>query len=282
MTRMFFRTHTLVAAAALAAAGAVSAAAAGQVLAEVGGRDITLQEFRQVLGDLRSAGNSAATIRTLTPAGRREILDAFVDRALYAQGARDVGLDAQPDVRAEIARATEEVLARAYLAHEREAFHVTDADVQRYYDRHRDELRTPQRVKARHIQVKTREEAEAVLARLERGEPFGDVARQVSTDATTRDKGGELGWVTPGVMVAPFDEALFSTKKGALSPIVHTTFGFHVIEIEDAQASQVPPLASIRNEVRQKLVAADLERLKHQLQTRHPVQIHADVLASMK
>jgi len=92
---------------------------------------------------------------------------------------------------------------------------------------------TEEQVHARHILVETEEEAQTVLARLEAGEDFVSLAKELSTDESTREDGGDLGWFPRGVMVPEFEEAVFVLQPGKTSDIVQTSFGYHVILVEE-------------------------------------------------
>jgi parvulin-like peptidyl-prolyl isomerase len=86
-------------------------------------------------------------------------------------------------------------------------------------------------VNARHILVETKEEAEAVLGRLNAGEGFAALAAELSTDSSNKDNGGDLGWFGRGMMVPAFDQAVFEGEIGLYPEPVETEFGFHVIEV---------------------------------------------------
>jgi peptidyl-prolyl cis-trans isomerase C len=91
-----------------------------------------------------------------------------------------------------------------------------------------------------HIQLATDEAAKQVLAQLKAGANFAQLAR-TSTDANTRDKGGELDWSSVSNMPAPYAEAVTKLKKGetAAAP-VKTQYGYHVVRLLDLRDAPVP------------------------------------------
>ncbi len=90
---------------------------------------------------------------------------------------------------------------------------------------------TQEQVWARHILVKDEATAQAVEARLAKGEDFATVAREVSTDTGSAAKGGDLGWFGKGAMVPEFEAAAFSQKVGVIGPPVKSQFGYHIIQV---------------------------------------------------
>lgn len=92
---------------------------------------------------------------------------------------------------------------------------------------------TEEQVHARHILVEAEEEAQSVLTRLEAGEDFISLAKELSTDESTREDGGDLGWFPRGVMVPEFEEAAFALQPEETSDIVQSSFGYHIILVEE-------------------------------------------------
>jgi len=88
-------------------------------------------------------------------------------------------------------------------------------------------------IRARHILVDTEEEANAVLERLQQGEDFATVAMEVSQDTGSAEEGGDLGWFPLGVMDTAFEDVAFSLAVGELSGVVESSYGFHIILVEE-------------------------------------------------
>ena len=154
----------------------------------------------------------------------------------------------------------------------------TDAALEAFFNAHHDLFVTPGRVKVRHILLRTREDADAVVRESAAGEDFDTLAAKRSIDAGTRARGGDLGWVARGLMVKPFEDLIFSTKKGAVGGPVETGLGFHIVKIDDVEAPALPKFDAIKTAVKEKKIQAELARLKEQLMARHPVRIEREAL----
>lgn len=144
---------------------------------------------------------------------------------------------------------------------------VSDADLKTYYDQNTARFGTKEERRASHILItapssmpaadreKAKAKAEQLLAEVKKTPAsFADVARKNSQDPGSAEKGGDLDFVTRGAMVKPFEDAMFSLKKGEISGIVETEFGYHIIQLTDIKPAVVPPFekvrATIENEVR--------------------------------
>jgi peptidyl-prolyl cis-trans isomerase D len=142
----------------------------------------------------------------------------------------------------------------------------TDAEIEAYYDANQDDFRKPEEVHARHILFRvgpgaTAEEQEAirskaggVLKELEGGGDFAALAQQHSEDATA-SAGGDLGWFGRGRMVPSFEQAAFALSPGAISEVVESPFGFHIIKVEDKRSERVEPLEEARETVVERMRA---------------------------
>ena len=91
--------------------------------------------------------------------------------------------------------------------------------------------------------------AESVAARVQGGEDFAAVAAEVSADAGTKTQGGDLGWIGRGMLVGPFEDALFAMQVGEISAPVRTEFGFHIIRLDELRAGEVQSFEAVREEL---------------------------------
>ena len=127
---------------------------------------------------------------------------------------------------------------------------VSDAEVQKAYDDNKAELgRRPASVTFRQIimspkpseaaRARARAKAESLLVELRGGADFSQVAKRESHDPSNKDTGGDLGWNRRGVMVPEFDRWMFALPPGQLSPVVETSFGYHIILVDRVQPAEV-------------------------------------------
>jgi foldase protein PrsA len=133
---------------------------------------------------------------------------------------------------------------------------VSDADIKAYFDKNHQLFDKPEQVKARHVLVADAKTAQTVLAKL-KADPsdanWATVAKQYSTDPSSKDKGGDLGYIGRGQMVPAFQDAAFSAKVGQIVGPVHSQFGYHVIQVEDRKPAHKATLASAHDQIKTQL-----------------------------
>ncbi|SHJ01002.1 peptidylprolyl isomerase [Wenxinia saemankumensis] len=126
---------------------------------------------------------------------------------------------------------------------------VTDEAIQQRYEEEFGAAEPVTEWNASHILVETEEEIQDVIARLEGGEDFAEVAQEVSIDPGSGMNGGNLGWFGPGMMVAPFEEAVSGLEVGEVSEPVQTQFGYHVVLLNETREQEPPPLTEVQGEI---------------------------------
>ena len=135
---------------------------------------------------------------------------------------------------------------------------ATDEEMQALYEEQVG-LSPPQEFKARHILVETQGEAADIIAQLDDGADFAELAKEKST-GPSGPSGGDLGWFPPDRMVAEFSQAVQALTDGAYSKSpVQTQFGWHVILREDSRESTPPPFESVRDALKQSVEGQKLQ-----------------------
>jgi foldase protein PrsA len=157
---------------------------------------------------------------------------------------------------------------------------ITDAQVADFYAKNKALYNTPEQIRARHILVKTKPEADAVEAQLRAGANFATLAEKVSIDPGSKAQGGELGWFGPTQMVKPFSDAAFAMSVGQISQPVQTPFGWHVIQVEEKRPAHTASLADAAPKVRQMLLqqaeAAQSGTFIESLRQKANIQVYDD------
>lgn len=143
---------------------------------------------------------------------------------------------------------------------------ITQDDLRSYYDQHRDEYRIPDQVKVSHILIKTplpgpdgkvdekgvaeaQQRAENLLKQLKGGANFEDLARKYSEDSGSAKQGGSLGWIGRGQTVPEFEKVAYSLPKGQMSGVVKSSYGFHIIRVDDKQEAHMKSLDEVKDTI---------------------------------
>ncbi|MEO8716728.1 MAG: peptidylprolyl isomerase [Burkholderiales bacterium] len=203
---------------------------------------------------------------------RAVVREDLINRELVAQAAARAGVAKKSDVQTQLEVSRQEVLVGAYLNDYLREHAVTDADVQKEYDRVREQTGANE-YKARHILVETEDEAKRAIAELQKGAKFDELAKKSSKDEGTRELGGDLDWKVPSTLEKPFADAMVALEKGKFSLVpVRTRFGFHVIQLDDVRAVSFPPLAQVKPQIQQRLVRQKVEELVQKLRAEAKVE----------
>lgn len=211
---------------------------ANTVVATVGGTEITLgqmiiaraqlpQQYAQLPDDVLFDG----------------ILDQLIQQQVLADGLTDV-----PN-RVTLAIQNEERSLKAgEVINDITTNAVTEEAIQAAYDERYANAEPATEYNASHLLVETEEEALAAKARIDGGEDFADVARDVST-GPTGPNGGDLGWFATGQMVPEFEEAVMALAPEQVSEPVKTQFGWHVVKLMGTRNQAAPALDDVRQEI---------------------------------
>ena len=249
--------------AGLLVAGAIISAPAlaaekGKAFATVNGQPISQTVYNAFVAEQKAQGAPDS------PELQNAVKEELVRREILAQEAKKKGMDKNPNIQGQIELAKQAVLIRAYLSDYVKANPISEAQLKAEYDVIKNNLGSTE-YKSRHILVEKEEDAKAIIAKLDKGEKFSELAKQ-SKDPGSKDKGGELGWSSPAAYVKPFGEALTKLKKGEYTKApVQSDFGYHVIQLDDSRPSNPPPFDQVKPQLQQRASQQQIETLVKEL-----------------
>ena len=219
-----------------------------KVLATINGDKITSKDVDQI-----SAALDPQFARLPDEQRRLAALAAIIDIKALAAKAEAEKLDATPEFKARMQFLKDRALHNDFFK-QQVVDKITDADVRARYDKDMAAMPPQNEVRARHILVKTKEEAEAIIKQLDGGASFEDVAKAKSTDGSAA-QGGDLGYFSAGQMVPEFEKAAMALDVGKYTKEpVQTQFGFHVIKLEDKRVQQPPAFDQVKDQVKSILI----------------------------
>jgi peptidyl-prolyl cis-trans isomerase C len=201
----------------------------------------------------------------LTAEQREQALDTLVRAELVAQQASKDGVDKRGDAPSQLALMRLQVLEQAAAANYLKDRKATDAEIKAEYDSVIAAMPKSE-FHAHHILLKSKEEADAVLASLKKGAKFEALASAQSTDPGSKASGGDLGWFSPAGMVKEFSAALLTLKKGQItSAPVQSQFGWHVIRLDDTRATTPPSFDSVKDRLAPRVDAKKFKSYEEEL-----------------
>lgn len=221
------------------------------VILKLDGKEYKKSRFERELKNILP-GNQDVKIDTFPPKVREEIVKKIATNILLAEEADKAGMKNDPEVKERLLFLEAQVMIDAYLRKKSKDV-VTDSAIKAEYKRIADKEGGKEEVHARHILVKTEDEAKDILKRLKAGEDFAKLAKEKSTDPGSGEKGGDLGYFTKDQMVKEFADAAFALDKGKTSDPVKSDFGWHIIQVEDKRKVQLPDLDKVRGQIENQL-----------------------------
>lgn len=218
----------------------------GDVLVKVDGKVISTETLDWLLKEQVPAGTP------VDDALRAKAREHLIQREVLLEAARKAGLDKDPAVKQRMDYLRDEQLVNAYIKDWLTKNTVGDDKVKAEYDKRTAESGQLE-YHARHILVEKEDEARAIIAKLDKGAKFADLAK-ASKDPGSAATGGDLGWADPATFVPEFSTALKSLEKGKYTTDpVKSQFGYHVILLEDTRKPSPPPFEAIKGQLQQSM-----------------------------
>jgi peptidyl-prolyl cis-trans isomerase C len=232
----------------------------GQAVAIVNGTPIGQDLFNFYVKGITNGKTPA----DLTAEQRSEVLDSLIRAELVAQQVLTKEGTYDSDTTQKLALADLQVLQQAAL--ETKVPKPSEQELRAAYgqaiaDAPKADYHT------KHILSQTKTEAEKIIQRLDKGEKFEDLAKKESTDTSSKDSGGDLGWLQPNTMEPTYVSAVATLKAGSYTkePVL-TSFGWHVIALVETRAAPPPPtFESVRPRLEQALMGNKLRAYQDNL-----------------
>ena len=238
-----------------------------EVVARVNGEDITASElavaeemYEQQLGSMPE------------DARRSVLVDALIDLRIVANEAREKGIAGDESFKRRMAFLEEQTLRSVFISEQISAS-VTEEAVRTAYEAQIARMPRVEETRIRHILLDTEEAAAAVIEALNAGEDFAALARERSKDTASKAKGGDLGFVATGQSLAEIDAAAAKLQADEYTTEpVRSSFGFHVLKVEEKRQQPAPEFETVAPQIRQSLQAAEQKRIIGELRAEAQVE----------
>ena len=239
---------------------ATTAASTDVVIATVNGDKIMKSTLDGYMDILKRSGK----------ADKQAALDDLIATEIALQQAKSSKIIERPEIKKAISDFTRNVLLKTWTKEKVESFKISDEDIKKAYDERVTKLASKE-FNARHILVKTEDEAKAIIKELQGGADFEKLAKEKST-GPSGSNGGSLGWFKAQTMVPAFANAVKSMKKGEISKEpVKTQFGYHIIKLEDSRDAKLPAMESLKPQL--KRVIAQKKMLEYMKEMKKTAEV---------
>ncbi len=258
---------------ALASAIAVPALAPlpalAQNIAVVNGKPVPKSRETALLNQVVRSGQPA------TPQLEQQVKEEVIAREIFTQAAEQRGLGKTPEFRDQMEIARQTVLIRALFDNYMKQHPVTDAEIKAEYDQFKAQTGDKE-YHAHHILLDSEADAKSVIAQLNGGAKFEDLAKKLSKDPGSGPQGGDLDWAAASNYVPEFGNALKQLKKGEVTATpVKSQFGWHVIRVDDvrdAKAPALPKFEDVKPQLVQQLQQQKLMKFQEELRAKAKIE----------
>ncbi|WHZ11702.1 MAG: Peptidyl-prolyl cis-trans isomerase [Burkholderiaceae bacterium] len=252
--------------AVMVAAAALALPAAAQNVAIVNGKPVPEARVDAFAQQLEASG------RTVTPEIKAQIKNEVIAREVFAQAAQKLGLDATQNYKNQVELARQTILIHDLFENYQKTHPVTDAQAKAEYDK----IVAASGAKeyhVHHILVENEDQAKSLIAQLNKGAKFEDLAKKYSKDPGSAAKGGDLDWAAPNGYVKEFSDAMMKLKKGQITETpVKTQFGYHIIRLDDVRDAKLPKFDDVKPQIVQQIEQQQLAAYQQELRSKAKVE----------
>lgn len=268
LTRLAAAVLAALSLATTALAADAPAAADNPTLVTINGTALTLKDFNSYARLLASSSENAAP-------DAKAVMRELINRELMVQAGKKRDFDKEKLFQDKMEELRYSLMSEYTLHRYVEDNPISEEQVKVDYERRVKEMPRPTEYKARHVLVKTEDEAKAVLQDIKDGKKFEDIAKEKSQDKGSAAKGGDLGWFKKDMMVKPFADAVAALEKGKLSEPVQSNFGWHVIQVEDSRVAEleIPGFDAVKDRLKQIMQMEMAAKYVDELRTKAKIEL---------
>jgi peptidyl-prolyl cis-trans isomerase C len=272
---VYFFSILLVLPAALSAQEASPAPAPSTpaVLAEMNGYKLTDHDFEVLLQMLPNVNK-----QTMTPEQRQQMIKNWMQVVAFSKEAEAKGMDQDPVVAEQIQMFKKRLLFERYQKELLSQVKVSEEETRKYFEEKKDQFQTPDQVRVSRIVVATREKADEVRQAAARGVPFEQLAGELSSDAASRQQGGDIGWVNPGSREPELLHVIQTLEPNQISEPFSTAKGWQIVKVTEKRPAVQKQYAEVRKMIAQQLLMKKqrelLETTAKELYAKYEVKIH--------
>jgi peptidyl-prolyl cis-trans isomerase C len=206
-----------------------------------------------------------------TPQLREAIKNELINRQLIAQEVVKQGLEQGVDLQDQITQLRQNLYLQVFIEDYLKKNPITNEKLREEYDKQKQYLGNGSdlttQYKISQIALKSESESIAVIGRLQAGDSFAKVAKEVSLDAATKSQGGVLGWVSPQQLAPSIADVVGTLGKGSFSKTpIKVSDAWVIIRVDDTRSSKIPSFESSKNQLKQAIIqqylAETLKRLR--------------------
>ena len=253
------------------------------VLAMVNGVPITKSQLTPLVDQYRDKSKK----ESVSKEDKLQILQGLITRQLILQQKESNDIRKEEGVVKQVKEFGDGLVVSAYLTkYVGKHLTVTNDEIKEYYKQNLTKFASPPKVKARHILVRNRKEAEQVMEKLRNKGDFAKLAKEYSIDLPMAREGGSMGTIEKGRTLPELDKALFILNVGEISDIVETRFGFHILTVDEIITTQYRPFDEVSESIKKAIVlqkeAKAFDEMYEKLGKKAKVEIFEDRVQAAK
>ena len=219
------------------------------IVARINEKEISKDDVMQFLNDI----GPQVAMQFQSPEGIEKVVIELVNQELLLIEAEEDKIEDDDEFK-EILEQNRNVLLKNYALNKLiRDVDASEEEMKKYYEDNKAQFKKAEMAKASHILVKTKEEAEDILEKINKGMTFEEAAEKYST-CPSSEKGGDLGEFERGQMVPEFEEVAFSMEEGAISELVKTQFGYHIIKLIHRSKAEELAFENIKENIYEQVV----------------------------